>query len=329
MWSDMTTSVTEYVVRLSIRFKVAVILMTALVGLSACAGTPVTDSLTSKPPPELPVSTELTATPFFPQTQYYCGPAALATVLNASGHDLLPNQIADQVYTPGRKGTLQTEILTGSRRNARLALPAGGMHAALGHVAAGRPVLILQNLGLEIAPQWHYAVLVGYDLRRGIAVLRSGTTRRKILDLKTLEHTWRRGDFWGVVIVPPQGPVPDGTQLSVWLNESLGLERAGNSSAARAAYRTAAAQWPTSTAPLIAIANIEYAAGDLAAASSKLAAAVVLEPDNATALNNLAHVLMEQNDLDAAAAMARRADVAGGGAVARQTLAEIEARRKG
>ena len=44
----------------------------------------------------------------------------------------------------------------------------------LQEVAAGHPVIVLQNLGLEWIPVWHYSVVIGYDLSRGQLVLRSG-----------------------------------------------------------------------------------------------------------------------------------------------------------
>ncbi len=305
------------------------IVVACLIGLSACAGTPVTDRLMATPPAGLPSFVELSETPFFPQTAYYCGPAALATVLSASGQDLAPDEIAKQVYTPGRNGTLQTEIKTGSRRNARLALPVGSIPDALHHVANGRPVLILQNLALEIMPQWHYAVLVGYDLKKKRVVLRSGTTKRRVISLETLEHTWGRGDFWGVVVVAPEGPVPAGTGLSDWLQESLGLERAGNTSSAKMAYKTASVHWRNEPTPLISLSNIYYANGNLSAAASQLTLALTRAPDHPIALNNLAHILMKQGDLVRAEVLARRAQEVGGGAAARETLSEILAKQKG
>ena len=43
---------------------------------------------------------QLADTPFFPQQAYQCGPAALATVLNANGVSISPEQLVPQVYLP-------------------------------------------------------------------------------------------------------------------------------------------------------------------------------------------------------------------------------------
>jgi len=59
-------------------------LLAALV-LTGCAssGPRLKDYTTGAGP--LPARVELDATPFFPQRDYQCGPAALATLLSASG----------------------------------------------------------------------------------------------------------------------------------------------------------------------------------------------------------------------------------------------------
>ncbi|WNK01275.1 PA2778 family cysteine peptidase [Thalassospiraceae bacterium LMO-JJ14] len=288
-----------------------------------------TEQLTASPPQGLPAFAELTDVPFFAQTQYFCGPAALATVLNTSGLEINPEDLAKSIYTPGRQGTLQTEILTGTRRQGRLALPVHDMGEAFMNIAHGRPVLILQNLALELVPQWHYAVLVGFDLPAETVVLRSGTTRRQVMPMTTFEHTWRRAEFWGVVVVGPEGPIPENTSLSAWLHEALGLERAGKPTDALTAFSVAAGHWPNASAPLIAAANILIVQGRLQDAASSLQAAVRRQPDNAVALNNLAHVLMLQGALEAAEKAALKAVEYGGSseATARETLAAIRARQ--
>ncbi len=305
--------------------------LAAVLLLAGCAGTPETTRLTQSPPPDVPPNAELEAVPFFAQSAYHCGPAALAAALNYSGLTVTPDGIADQVYTPGRTGTLQTEILTGTRRNGRIPVKVRTMQDGFREVAAGHPVLILQNLGLEMAPQWHYALLVGFDLKAESAILRSGTTRRLEMPLQTLEHTWRRGDFWGVVVAAPEGPVPVTASFTDWLNGAVGLERAGDAELAATAYATAAAHWPKHAEPYIAIAGLYAAKGQLREAAASLRKAL----DRADAetepvvLNNLAYVLMRQEQWDEAETLAERA-VAAGGAFqesARATLTEIRESR--
>tara|TARA_R110000787_G_scaffold144231_3_gene258035 strand:- start:5663 stop:6625 length:963 start_codon:yes stop_codon:yes gene_type:complete len=298
----------------------------ALVMLSGCAATPMTDQLTASPPPGVALSAELVDAPFFAQTQYFCGPAALATALNTTGLATTPDALAASIYTPGRDGTLQSEILTGSRRQGRLALPVRTMRDAFTNISDGRPVLILQNLALELVPQWHYAVLVGYDLAAETVTLRSGTTRRHVTAMTTFEHTWRRAGYWAVVMIKPDGPVPQTTSISDWLNETYGLERAGQEPAALTAFATAAQQWPDAATPLISSANILIGKNRLQDATTDLQEAVRRQPDNAVALNNLAHVLMLRGRLDEAEVYAQKAVEYGGDtqSTATETLAAIQ-----
>jgi len=114
--------------------------------LGACAST--------APAPPRGAASELSAVPFFPQTEYQCGPAALATVLVHSGVTTRPETLTPQIYLPGRKGSLQLELLAAARRAGRIPFTlTGGPDALLAELAAGNPVLVLQNLGLRSLPR--------------------------------------------------------------------------------------------------------------------------------------------------------------------------------
>ena len=150
--------------------------------------------------PELPAQVELTATPFHPQTEHQCGPAALATVLGAAGHAVDPAALAAEVYLPGREGSLQPELVAAVRARGLLAYEVGpSLSDLLAEVASGRPVLVLQQLGAGPWPYWHYAVVIGYDKARGQVLLRSGTDARLGLRASLFESTWDRGGRWGLV----------------------------------------------------------------------------------------------------------------------------------
>ena len=158
-------------------------------------------------PRDLPARAMVAEVPFFPQEKYYCGPAATAMTLAWSGLPVTQEEMARQVYTPGREGTLQPDVVAAMRRNGRLAVPVDSLRDLLAEIAAGRPVLVFQNLGLEMFPQWHYAVAIGYDLPTGDIVLHSGTDRNRSTSLGTFAHTWARGGHWAVVVLRP-GELP-------------------------------------------------------------------------------------------------------------------------
>ena len=158
-------------------------ILLSIVLLAGCA-TPQVSTLLARPPAALPPRAELAATPFFPQEKYQCGPAALATALVHAGAAVSPEALVPQVYLPAREGSLQAEMLAATRRHGLIAYPlAPRLEAVLLEVAAGNPVIVLQNLAFAFAPVWHYAVVVGYDRDREEIILRSGTTRRLTMTL--------------------------------------------------------------------------------------------------------------------------------------------------
>lgn len=279
-------------------------------------------------PPGVPERVEIAAVPFVPQDELWCGPAALATVLTWSGAAVTQAELAPAVLTPGRKGTLQQDILSAARRHGRLAVPVTDLSALLVEVAAGHPVLVLQNLGLELAPQWHYAVVIGYDRGARELVLRSGREARRRVSFATFERTWARTDHWALAILPPER-LPATAGAADLLPAAAALERSGRPGAAATAYQTMLERWPDSLGALIGLANARYGAGEIALAEDALRRATRDHPDSAAAWNNLAHMLAARGQHDAALAAARRAIALGGplAEVARATEAEILGRR--
>ncbi|MEE8173660.1 MAG: PA2778 family cysteine peptidase, partial [Alphaproteobacteria bacterium] len=112
---------------------------------------------------QLPQQVELTNVPFFAQEDYQCGPAALAMALGWSGISIRPEALVEQVYSPARKGSLPSDMITAARRQGRVAYPVDGFDNLLREVAAGHPVIVLQDLGTSLGAYWHFAVVTGYD----------------------------------------------------------------------------------------------------------------------------------------------------------------------
>jgi len=269
-----------------------------------------TRALREQPPPDLAKSAELDATPFFPQTEFQCGPAALATVLAAAGLPADPAQLATQVFLPARTGTLQIEMIAGARRSGAVAtrLPAT-LEAVLREVHAGHPVVVLQNLGLSFAPAWHYAVLVGYDLASGDVVLRSGTTRREVMALRTFEHTWKRSGHWAFVAVPP-GRWPATAQEAAVVDAAVGFERVAPPAQALQVYRSALARWSANLSLAMGLGNSQHAAGDKRGAAETFRAAATRHR-SAPAWINLSSTLLELGDKAEALNAARQAQAVG------------------
>ncbi|HXV25589.1 MAG TPA: PA2778 family cysteine peptidase, partial [Alphaproteobacteria bacterium] len=255
-----------------------------------------------------------------------CGPAALAMVLAWSGSSVTQDEIGAQVYTPGREGTLQTDILAGARRNGRLAVEVNDLRSLLTELTAGHPVLVFQNLGLSDLPQWHYAVAIGYELEPGNLTLHSGLEERRVLSFEVFERTWARSDHWALVVLPPDR-LPATAGLDAVLTAAVAIERVGRPADAAIAYATIAGKWPQSYAAWMGLGNSRYALAEFAAAERAFRSAIQAQPEAPQAWNNLAYTLAEQGRRGEAIAAAERA-VALGGAEAEQyraTLKELTA----
>jgi tetratricopeptide (TPR) repeat protein len=271
---------------------------------------------------------ELKDTPFFPQEDFQCGPAALATLLNKAGVPVSPAQLTPQVYLPEREGSLQVELLAAARNQARVPyVLAGELEAVLAEVAAGNPVLVLQNLGLSWAPRWHYAVVVGFDLGQSEVVLRSGREERHALALSTFEHTWARSGHWAVVI-PAMGKLPETAQENSYVSSVVALERLQKWEAAAAYYAAALKRWPKNLGAQVGLGNSHYALKNLNAAEAAFRRATQQHPTSAVAHNNLAQALLDRGCLCAALRAAEHAVALEGPwlAVSQETLGAIAQR---
>lgn len=237
---------------------------------------------------------ELAATPFFAQTEHHCGPAALATVLAADGLPVTPEQLAPLIYVPGRKGSLQAEMIAASRRFQRLPLRLGpAPDELIAALQAGRPVLVLQNLGLRRWPLWHYAVLVGYDPGRAQFILRSGITQRETTSAARFLASWELAGRWAMVLAEP-AEIPPFARAENWLAAAAPFESLGQIALAERAYEAATLRWPESSLAWQAAANARYARADRAGAEQALRRALALTPQAAAARNNLANLLLER-----------------------------------
>jgi hypothetical protein len=276
---------------------------------SGCALTPQLDQLPLAPVTAQP-KLELTETPFFPQEIHQCGPAALATVLNADHVSVTPEALADEIYIPGREGSLQAEIVASVRTHERIAVQLQPrLEAVLSPLSENKPVLLLQNLGLKSLPAWHYAVIVGWDAPKDEIVLRSGPNKRERLSLARFLQTWDLGGRWAVVIADPLQPPPTAVTAHDWIAAVAPLESLKQNDRALAAYESAAVRWPGEALVWQALANARYAQHDLHGAEQALDSAVAIDA-NPMALNNLAQVRIERGcRADALAALDKIADV--------------------
>ena len=279
----------------------------AIAGCSALAA-PMSDALRAQAPAGMARRVDL-AIPFVPQDDNLCGPATLAMVLRAAGLAGEMGSLTEQVYLPGREGSLQIEMLAATRRHGALAftLPPR-LQAVAEQLASGTPVALLLNLALPWIPRWHYAVWTGYDLDTGRAWLHSGTRAHTEWPLATLEHTWVRAGAWALVALPPgQWPLHVDAAGATAAVAAFERSQGASSPGVAVAWRSACERWPEALGPALGWGNHLLAGGDAAQAARVLDAAAQRH-DSAAAWNNLAVARARSGQRDAARTAIDRAE---------------------
>lgn len=263
--------------------------LAAVLLLAACGRTPVLGPAVSDD-----ARIELAGVPFYPQSAYQCGPAALATVLEHAGVAVTPEQLVSAVYLPEKKGSLQIELVAAARRYGRVPYPIKpDLTSLLDTLRAGYPVLVLQNLGIANWPLWHFAVVIGFDARRDEFILRSGTTRREVISARRFMDTWKRAGNWGLVALPP-GELPPAANRERYLRAVTDMEGMAPPQALREAFTAALARWPEDPWALVGLGNAHYGAGDARAAEAVFRNVLARDPQHLVARNNLAQLLGER-----------------------------------
>jgi len=301
-----------------------------LLGLAACS-TPQTKALLKTTPEHINPHTELSETVFFPQEENQCGPASLGMVMQSAGLTITPEQLQKSLYIPEKQGSLQIEMLATARKHGLLAYQLQpSLQDVLVEIDAGNPVVVLQNLALSWYPLWHYAVVIGYDLKREEIILRSGSTQRLVMPLTTFEHTWARGKYWAMVALPPS-KLPQTATPGNWVQSIAALEHSSPYTYTGEAYDAAMVRWPDTLLVSIAAGNHAYRHDKLNQAEQIFLTATQQHPESVAALNNLAQTQSDLGKYETALQTIKRAVELGGPlqAEVRKTQLEIEQKISG
>lgn len=283
-------------------------LLSALLAVGGCTSLPA-------PAPAVPGLARhavIAQVPFFPQTENQCGAAALATVLNHSGVAITPAALEPQVYVPGRKGAFQIELVAAARQAGRIAYTDTFTLTEVQRlIAAGQPLLVLQNLGLDWYPQWHFAVVVGYDLDAGEVILRSGDIADYRISARLFERTWRRAGYWGLLTLTP-GQLPAADLRAQPYFQALAALESTTAVTVLPAWRQGVERWPEHSDLRMGYANALYGQQQLDEAARQYAQVLQARPDYGPAHNNLAQVRLAQGLYPEALALIDAAITRGG-----------------
>ena len=280
-------------------FRPGAVCLLFLLWLGACApGKKILPSLVPKE--AAPAEYELREVPFFPQESYQCGPASMASLLNASGVEVTPDELVRKIYLPERKGSLQVELQAVARRYGRIPYVVEPEVAALiEEVLDGRPVLVLQNLAFKHWPLWHYAVVVGFDRDEDALILHSGRQASTRMATRKYLTTWRKGGLWGLVLLKP-GELPARPNHDRYVETLAQIPLAPFSNLLIPGYQAAANYWPQSGVSFLGLGNAWFAAGEPQKAVEIFEKFLQKNPNHPVIRNNLAEALASLGKYDEA-----------------------------
>ena len=228
-------------------------------------------------------------------------------MLGATGIDATPEELAPLLYIPGRRGSLQVEMLAAARGQGRVPyVLQPGFSEVQAELAAGNPVLVLQDLGALGIRRWHFAVVIGHDPERDVVILRSGTRRRHVERRTEFLRSWQPGGNWAAVVTPPDQPPATATGGS-FIRALADAERSLSRTAIEAGHAAALERWPDDPLVLLASGNDAYANRQLAGAIRLYRQLLAKDPGHVAGRNNLANALLDAGCPQAALAEARRA----------------------
>ncbi len=155
------------------------------------------------PSPSLSGAFVLKGVPFYPQLDYYCGPASLASVINYWGGKVTQEEIGERIFRKDLKGSLSIDLLLYAReRGFKTEVMRGSIERLKEEIRKGRPLIAFLNVGLRWLPRWHYVVVFGYDDERKEVIVHSGRERGKRLSYSEFLKMWKATDYWTLILTP-------------------------------------------------------------------------------------------------------------------------------
>jgi len=248
----------------------------------------------------------------YPQDEYFCGPSSLATLLNHQHIDFIYGDVIGSTFTPELKGTLQVEMKATARHYGLIPYEINqNLSAVLSEVSNNRPVLVLFNLGLPAIPVWHYSVVTGFDTDKQQIYLAGTTTNPTWMRFDEFETFFVRGGSWAIVALkPPLLPVASSEKEII--NAISDMAEVGYKEQAKLTAINYVKQHPLSYLGAMILGNIHFNMKEHSLSTAEYKRALVLKPNDAVALNNIAQSLIKENKLHEAKLYALEAVNAGG-----------------
>lgn len=232
--------------------------------------------------------------PFVRQKRNWCGPAALASVLNYWGKDISQEQLAGKIYISSIRGTLDFELKEAAFEQGFWAGDyIGSLELLKEFIDRDFPVITLQK-SLPIFNVYHYYAVIGYDEKRNVIIAHAGERENKIILYTTFLRQWKPTNNWMLVVSPPEKvdwrlPFDGYNRLGILFERKNQLDQAKES------YLRAIKENPDSEVAYFNLGNAYLKENIYQESEKNFKKALEINPKFADASNNLAYLYIKAN----------------------------------
>lgn len=144
-------------------------------------------------------SAVLHSVPFFKQERFQCGVSALASIYHYYGLEQTPQVIAERVYDPSNRGTLNLKMLLDIRNQGLEAKIVSGSHELIKEsIDRNTPLIAMVELPSGAN---HYYVIVGYHGHNvSKIVVHDGRKPFQEIDRKVFDGYWRNTAYSTIIL---------------------------------------------------------------------------------------------------------------------------------
>jgi len=136
---------------------------------------------------------------FFDQDDNQCGPSTLAGVLNFYGVHVLPEEIADEIFSKNVRGTMTFDMLFYAQKKGLYARQyRGNIENLQENILKNHPLIVLVNFGNSLFQVNHFMVVKGYS-DTGF-IVQSGNNKNKHISFGKFLDIWNSTENWTLLI---------------------------------------------------------------------------------------------------------------------------------
>lgn len=249
-------------------------------------------------PPTGPFGNEtvyLEAVPAIAQNAYQCGPASLASVMNAWGKEVSADEITKALYKPGARGILNFELAGYAEKQGFWTETREPDEEELkAWIRKKIPPIVMLHTGFLWFEKYHFVVLKGFSGKAGVFYANTGEAQTRAIDTAEFLKKWRAAGRWCLLVCPA-----DRVDWVLPADESarLGhlLEKQGDLGRAEDRYRRAL-EGGTNDKVLFNLGNIYLKKKRFEEAKKIYAGLLEKKPGWGEAGNNLAWIYLEEGD---------------------------------